>query len=143
MALEVLRLHPPVVATTRVVHISLFVRTIDVRTNYFTLTRLQATEDDVIPFSAPIKTSSGEEVSSLVIKKGETITAPILYMNRAEMFWGPNATEFEPERWVEPEGKGVAGAKEIQGHRHLLTFSDGARFCLGRNFALVEFKVYF
>ncbi|KAF8878006.1 cytochrome P450 [Gymnopilus junonius] len=74
VTLEVLRLHPPVAATTRV-----------------------ATEDDVIPFSAPIKTSSGEEVSSLVIKKGETITAPILYMNRAEMFWGPNATQFEPD----------------------------------------------
>ncbi|KAH0826177.1 hypothetical protein J3R83DRAFT_5601 [Lanmaoa asiatica] len=33
-----------------------------------------------------------------------------------------------------------AKAKEIQGHRHLLTFVDGPRTCLGKNFALTEFK---
>ena len=36
----------------------------------------------------------------------------------------------------------IAGrAAEIQGYRHLLTFASGPRACLGRNFALVEFKV--
>lgn len=32
-------------------------------------------------------------------------------------------------------------AKDLQGHRHLLTFVDGPRMCLGRMFALAEFKV--
>jgi cytochrome P450 len=32
-------------------------------------------------------------------------------------------------------------AKEIVGHRHILTFSDGPRTCLGKGFALVNFKV--
>jgi hypothetical protein len=32
-------------------------------------------------------------------------------------------------------------AKEIQGYRHILTFSDGPRICLGKSFALAEFKV--
>ncbi|KAK0438374.1 hypothetical protein EV421DRAFT_1714366, partial [Armillaria borealis] len=31
--------------------------------------------------------------------------------------------------------------KEIQGHRHLLTFVDGPRTYLGKTFALAEFKV--
>ncbi|KAF8125509.1 hypothetical protein EV363DRAFT_633866 [Boletus edulis] len=28
-----------------------------------------------------------------------------------------------------------------QGHRHLLTFMDGRRMCLGQNFVVTEFKV--
>jgi len=37
---------------------------------------------------------------------------------------------------------GVVGrAKEIVGHRHILTFSDGPRTCLGKGFALANFKV--
>jgi len=38
------------------------------------------------------------------------------------------------------EPNGCSRAKEIQGHRHILTFSDGPRTCLGRSFALAEFK---
>ena len=39
---------------------------------------------------------------------------------------------------------GVVGkAKEIVGHRHILTFSDGPRTCLGKGFALANFKVCF
>ncbi len=60
-------------------------------------------------------------------------------MNRAEAFWGVGAKEFEPERWL--EGGDYSKAKEIQGHRHILTFSDGPRTCLGKSFALTEFKV--
>ncbi|KAF8166821.1 cytochrome P450 [Pholiota molesta] len=112
---EVLRLHPPVYETTRV-----------------------ATEDDIMPFSAPIFTDSGKRVSSLLISKDTVITSPIRYMNRAEVFWGPNAKEFEPERWL--DGGDYEKAKEIQGHRHILTFSDGPRTCLGKSFALAEFK---
>ena len=60
-------------------------------------------------------------------------------MNRAEAFWGANAKDFEPERWLERGD--YSKAKEIQGHRHILTFSDGPRTCLGKSFALTEFKV--
>ncbi|KAF8148864.1 cytochrome P450 [Crassisporium funariophilum] len=114
---EVLRLHPPVTETTRI-----------------------AAEDDVMPFSLPINTATGEVLSSLVISKGTIITSPIRYMNRSEVFWGPNAKEFEPERWLDGDGDACPGAKEIQGHRHILTFSDGPRTCLGKSFALSEFK---
>ncbi|KAF8878007.1 cytochrome P450 [Gymnopilus junonius] len=114
---EVLRLHPPVTETTRV-----------------------AAEDDIIPFSIPVTTSSGAQLNSLFVKKGTVVTSPIRYMNRAEVLWGPNAKEFEPERWLEIDGLALTRAKEIQGHKHILTFSDGSRTCLGRSFALAEFK---
>ncbi|KAF8812724.1 cytochrome P450 [Phlegmacium glaucopus] len=112
---EVLRLHPPVSETTRI-----------------------AAEDDIMPFSLPITTATGEQVSRLVISKGTIVTSPLRYMNRSEVFWGPNAKEFRPERWLEPDA--CSGAREIQGYRHILTFSDGPRTCLGKSFALAEFK---
>lgn len=111
---ETLRLHPAVPATLRI-----------------------ATEDDIIPLSSPVITSDGEAVTSIAIKKGTTVISPIRAMNRSEAFWGPNAKEFEPERWLVDSD---IPAKEISGHRHLLTFSDGPRLCLGRGFALAEFK---
>ena len=64
--------------------------------------------------------------------------SPIVFTNRNEKLWGPNAKSFAPERWLE-ENPEVP--KDIHGHRHLLTFSDGPRICLGRGFALAEFKV--
>ncbi|KAF5371478.1 hypothetical protein D9615_009620 [Tricholomella constricta] len=111
---EVLRLHPPVTDTSRV-----------------------AAEDDIIPLSTPVVTSIGETVSTITIRKGTIVTAPIRAINRAEAFWGPNAKDFEPERWLDDAD---IPAKQIQGHRHILTFSDGPRICLGRQFALAEFK---
>jgi cytochrome P450 len=48
---------------------------------------------------------------------------------------------FNPSHWLE-EDNGTHVAKEtLQGYRHLMTFGDGVRMCLGRLFALAEFKV--
>jgi hypothetical protein len=92
-----------------------------------------------MPFSVPVTTAAGEETTSLLVRKGTVITSPISYMNRAEEFWGPNGKEFEPERWLDMDSFGRA--KEIQGYKHILTFSDGPRICLGKSLALAEFKV--
>lgn len=61
-------------------------------------------------------------------------------MNRSTTLWGPDAKEFKPERWIGEQGI-PAAAKDVQGHRHLLTFIDGPRTCLGKGFAITEFKV--
>ena len=98
----------------------------------------QAVEDDVIPLSAPIETASGEILESLVIPKGTVLQSPIVFTNRNEKLWGPDARSFVPERWL---GKDPRVPKDIHGHRHLMTFSDGPRSCLGRGFALAEIKV--
>ncbi|KAH9936872.1 cytochrome P450 [Epithele typhae] len=126
---EILRLHAPLAVTNRV-----------------------AAKDDVIPLSQPIRTKHGELVDAIAICAGQEVGIPIGYMNTALALWGPDAREFKPERWLLP-GDGAKGgekeqehaglprrAQEIQGHRHLLTFVDGQRMCLGRGFALAEFK---
>ena len=104
----------------------------------------QAIEDDVIPLSEPVRTKSGKLVDSLTIAKDTLITVPMESLNRSAAMWGEDAKMFRPTRWLE-DAQGQDGipakAKEIQGHRHLLTFIDGSRACLGKNFAVAEFKV--
>ncbi|KAJ7124501.1 cytochrome P450 [Mycena epipterygia] len=116
VVLEILRLHPPVGETTR-----------------------EASVDDVLPVAEPITTQAGDVVDKIAIAKGSLVTVSIRVMNRSEVFWGPNAKEFEPERWLTLNDDPLR-AKEIQGHRHLVTFLDGPRVCLGKSFALAEFK---
>ncbi|KAF7354652.1 Cytochrome P450 4F12 [Mycena sanguinolenta] len=111
---EVLRLHPPIIDTLR-----------------------EAFHDDVIPLGTPVVTPSGETISNITIAKGTTVYAPIRCINRSEALWGPDAKDFKPERWFEDV---TVPAKDLQGHRHLLTFHDGPRTCLGKSFALAEFK---
>ncbi|KAJ7124519.1 cytochrome P450 [Mycena epipterygia] len=113
---EVLRMHPPTSES-----------------------KLLAAQDDVIPLGAPITTAAGDTVTSIFVPKGTQITVPVRCLNRSEDFWGPSAKEFDPARWLD-EGPAAFRSKEIQGHRHILTFSDGPRTCIGKNFALNNFK---
>ncbi|KAG2035768.1 cytochrome P450 [Suillus americanus] len=113
---EILRLHPPVGELTRI-----------------------AAADDVIPLSEPVRTVSGEMMDSVSIAKGTLITISVAAINRSSAIWGPDAKEFKPDRWLTEDG--ISGkAKEVQGHRHLLTFIDGPKTCLGKDFAITEFK---
>jgi len=120
---EVLRLRSPVSETTRL-----------------------AGEDDLIPLSHPIPDASGKLVSHIAVAKGTLVTVPIHYTNRSARFWGPTAREFAPERWLDgyyQEGKGKyarGAARDVSGHRNMLTFADGSRMCLGKAFAVAEFK---
>ncbi|EIW82626.1 cytochrome P450 [Coniophora puteana RWD-64-598 SS2] len=114
--LETLRLHGPVPETARM-----------------------TTEDDVIPLSDPIKDASGKYVDHIFVPKDTQVTVSIAYMNRSDKYWGADAKQFNPARWLNPEGLETR-AREIQGHKHLLTFIDGPRTCLGKAFALAEFK---
>ncbi|KAJ7062871.1 cytochrome P450 [Mycena amicta] len=111
---EILRLHPSVADTLRM-----------------------AACDDVMPLGTPIVTPSGDTINSITIAKGTSVLAPIRCVNRSEALWGPQAKEFIPERWFSDID---VPAKDLQGHRHLLTFHDGPRTCLGKGFALAEFK---
>ncbi|KAG0695671.1 cytochrome P450, partial [Suillus ampliporus] len=74
------------------------------------------------------------------VAKGTLISISARVINRSFAIWGPDTKQFKPERWLAEEG--ISGkAKEVQGHRHLLTFVDGLRMCLGKYFAIAEFKV--
>jgi cytochrome P450 len=96
--------------------------------------------DDVIPLSNPIYTADGRFVDSIFVAKGAIVYIPIRAINRSEALWGKTAKDFDPNRWLD-DRISQQKASEIQGYRHLLTFGSGPRGCLGRSFALTEFKV--
>ncbi|EIW77626.1 cytochrome P450 [Coniophora puteana RWD-64-598 SS2] len=101
------------------------------------LTRIAGT-DDIIPLSAPITDAYGRTVDRISVAKGTLVGCPIAAINRSPTFWGADALEFRPERWF--EGVEKTTAKDLTGHRHLLTFASGPRTCIGKGFAIAEFK---
>jgi cytochrome P450 len=54
--------------------------------------------------------------------------------HRHPALWGPTANEFIPERWEDP-------AVEKLAETAFLPFSQGRRNCIGKDFAMNEFKV--
>lgn len=74
-----------------------------------------------------MRVRSGELVDRLTIPKGTLVTVPVEWLQRSPSLWGPDADQFKPERWFD-SGAGLPdGARELQGHRHLLAFADGTR----------------
>ena len=135
---EVLRLHSPFNALTRVVS------SVPLGPFQF-MTITQANEDDVIPLSQPIQTATGEMTNRVSVSKGTLIRIPITAINKSQLLWGDDASEFNPQRWLDgrmSEGDRGVRAVDVEGYRHLLTFGGyGPRTCPGRQFSVVQFKV--
>ncbi|KAL4079886.1 cytochrome P450 [Scleroderma yunnanense] len=79
----------------------------------------QADEDDIIPFSEPVRTKSGKVVDRIAVTYAKI---------------------FRPERWLEM-AEITKKAQEVHGHCNIPTFSDGPRMCLGKLFAIAELKI--
>ena len=97
----------------------------------------------MLPLAHPIRTASGELVDSMFVAKGTIIRTPITAINNSEVLWGKDVDKFDPKRWLDldDEGGGERRWTEIQGYKHLLTFWNGPRMCLGKTFAVTEIKV--
>jgi cytochrome P450 len=95
----------------------------------------------VIPLGHPLTLPHGTVTDKIFVAAGTTVVVPIAAVNQMRPLWGDDAYEYKPERWLNGTEGLPAGAKELQGHRHLLNFSNGPRTCLGKQFALAEIKV--
>ncbi|GAA5992389.1 hypothetical protein JCM10908_000458 [Rhodotorula pacifica] len=117
---EILRYDPPVTATIR-----------------------HSAVEDHIPLSKPVRSASNpnKTISSIPVKKGQVIFVPIYAMNHSKEIFGPDASEFRPERWIESEngtGRKIEGGAGVWSN--LLTFIAGPRSCIGYKFAVLELK---
>ncbi|KAF4578374.1 hypothetical protein EYR36_000181 [Pleurotus pulmonarius] len=111
---ETMRLYTPLPSTTRVAH-----------------------ADDVLPLSSPLTDLKGNVHRSIVLKKGQWVSIPVLAMNRSKSIWGEDAWEFRPERWESPPD----AAHDIPGvWGNTLAFMGGPRACIGWRFAVTEMK---
>ena len=80
-------------------------------------------------------------MDEVYVAKGQVVTVPIYAMNTSSSWWGADAKEFKPERWLASGEAGLTpAAREMGGYHHILSFIDGPRICLGRMFAVAEFK---
>jgi PHYB activation tagged suppressor 1 len=78
--------------------------------------------------------SKDMKLGNLMIPKGTCLKLPITMIHRSTKYWGEDANEFNPMRFVN-------GVSKAANHPNaLLAFSVGPRNCIGQNFAMLEAK---
>ncbi|KAK6526089.1 hypothetical protein TWF281_011127 [Arthrobotrys megalospora] len=69
------------------------------------------------------------------VPKGSTVMLMPSVINHSEELWGPDAAEFNPDRWDKAGGNGGAASNYAN-----MTFLMGPRSCIGQKFSVEEFK---
>ncbi|EMD32079.1 hypothetical protein CERSUDRAFT_126990 [Gelatoporia subvermispora B] len=95
----------------------------------------EAAQDDVIPLSEPIRSTSGEIIKSIPVRKGQIILISFWGYNRLPDVWGEDADTWNPERFLRPD---AVRNTNVGLYANLLTFSAGVRGCIGWRFAVLE-----
>ncbi|KAI9432668.1 cytochrome P450 [Lactarius indigo] len=100
-----------------------------------------ALSDVILPLSAPIHDVDGRKIHEVFVPKDTNVYIHTYNLNRDPSIWGPDATEWKPERWLAPLPESVLEA-HIQGiYANMMTFIGGPRACIGFKFAQLEIKV--
>ncbi|KAH9043435.1 cytochrome P450, partial [Lactarius hengduanensis] len=125
-----------------------------------------ARQTTTLPLRFPVLSSTGEEVTSVVVPEGTTVIISILAANHNKAVWGDDASEWRPERWLNASGQrawpgqgqeldgtlsdSAEGSTNTPGNRggvkypgvyaSMMTFLGGGRACIGFKFAEMEIK---
>ncbi|KAJ6551238.1 cytochrome P450 [Mycena capillaripes] len=99
-----------------------------------------ALEDEIIPLSEGILTTTGHRITQIPIRKGDQVMLALASYQRLQSLWGDNADSFDPYRWI--EGK-VHQGEAIGPYANLLSFLGGPHVCPGWRFAVLEMQVMF
>lgn len=62
-----------------------------------------------MPLYRPIRSTSGELIQSIPLKKNTRVLVSIIGANRNKDVWGDDADEFKPERWLDRREKEISG----------------------------------
>jgi len=82
----------------------------------------------------------GDEWKGVKLPPGAQVSWCVVGVMRSKEFWGDDADEFRPERWLDVESE--AKLKEMDA-RVGLVFGYGKWQCLGRDVALMELNKVF
>ncbi|TXT08897.1 hypothetical protein VHUM_03025 [Vanrija humicola] len=94
-------------------------------------------QDTVVPLGVPVRGRDGQMMDKVVVSKGTEFVIPINEINRSTDVWGPDAGDFNPDRF--DRGKPGVAVPSVWGN--LVTFIAGPHNCMGYRFALAEIKV--
>ncbi|KAH9173526.1 cytochrome P450 [Lactarius sanguifluus] len=100
-----------------------------------------ANQDDILPLAFPITTRSGQQITSIPIKKGTPIDISPAVYNRLPGVWGEDADEWNPERFLDPLRGFKEASSNIGVFGNLMGFSTGTRGCIGWQFAVLEMQI--
>lgn len=82
----------------------------------------QAVGDDVLPDGS-------------IVKKGDLVIFQAYGMGRMPYVWGPDASEFKPERWIKN------GTFQPESNFKYIAFQGGPRLCLGKDSSYLQMKI--
>jgi cytochrome P450 len=82
------------------------------------------------------ETANDTTIQSHFIPAGTTIVICPWAVNTSTHLWGPDAREFNPDRWLQP---GTANTGGAESNYAITTFLHGPRSCIGKDFAKAEF----
>lgn len=78
-------------------------------------------------------------INGHVVPKETQISLVPWAINRSKHFWGADANEFRPERWINADGTNNKTGGSSSNYAQL-TFLHGPRSCIGQGFAQSELK---
>ena len=102
---------------------------------------LNAVCNEVLRFIPPVpftlrQAAHDEYLLGQFIPKGTTVVLAPFATNLSTEMWGPDARDFNPDRWLGPGKANTGGADS---NYSFLTFLHGPRSCIGQSFAKAEF----
>jgi len=90
----------------------------------------EALEDTTLPVGG-----GPDGSAELRIAKGQVVAWSLYAMHRRKDFYGNDAAEFRPERWLDESAEGRKG---LRPGWEYLPFNGGPRICLGQQYALAQ-----
>ncbi|KAJ0412246.1 hypothetical protein ATCC90586_006632 [Pythium insidiosum] len=107
------------------------------------LTYLEAAIRETLRLHPPVPINTKHVMRDVVLsdgtllRKGATVSLAYYAMGRMPFIWGPDATEYKPERWLDAATGRLVNVSAFQ----FVSFHAGPRMCLGVNLAMMELKI--
>ena len=76
----------------------------------------------VLPLSEPIQMLDGSVLTSLPIPKGTRLIPNLAACNVDPALWGPDASEWNPDRWLKPLPRAVEEARVPGIYSHMYVY---------------------